>query len=124
VATFREQVNIAKEAAVDLSGKQYHVMRLTGAVTTNQASSRADTALWGVLQNKPKAGEFATLTVWGFTKLIAGGATTAGGPLTVNGSGRVINASSGDHVLGWGFTAAGADGDIIDGFVSQSFRLL
>jgi hypothetical protein len=124
MAEFREQITMAKTADADLSAKAYHILRVTGAYTTNQASFRQDTSLWGVLETKPRTGENAALVVFGFTKVVAGAATTAGATLTTDSSGRAINAQSGDHVLGWGKEAAGATGDIISCFVSQSFRLL
>src|SRR5947209_19016494 len=97
MADFREQFSMAKTADADLSAKVYHVKRVTGAYTCNQASNRQDTSLWGVLNNKPRINENAELVVFGFTKAVAGAATTAGATLTSDSSGRVINVQSGDH---------------------------
>jgi hypothetical protein len=67
-----------------------------------------------VLQNKPKSGEPATVFDGGISKVVAGGAITAGDIITTNGSGRAAVVTSGQMAGGRALTAAGADGEFID----------
>lgn len=101
------------KAAADLSGKQYHFVRLSAANQCNQASEAANSGLAGVLQNKPRADEFATIGYSGLTKIFAGGAITANDIITTNGSGRAAVVTSGQMAAGRALVAATADGDII-----------
>lgn len=101
------------EAAADISGKQYHLMRLSAANKCNQASLATASSLVGVLQNKPQSGEFATIQHGGISKIVVGGAITAGDILTTNSSGRAAVVRSGDMACGRALEAGGADGDII-----------
>ena len=103
------------EAAADLSGKQYHIVRMSAANQCNQASNATDLNIIGVLQNKPQAGEFATVADGGTSKVVAGGSVSVGNPVTTNGSGRAVAVSSGTNqvVIGTALDAATADGDVI-----------
>lgn len=105
------------EAAADLSAKQYHLVRLSAANKVNQASQAVNSGLLGVLQNKPKSGEFATVADDGLSKVVAGAAITAGDLLTTNSSGRAIVvtslASGQEMVFGRALDTAGTDGDVI-----------
>lgn len=103
------------EAAADLSGKQYHIVRLSAADKCDQASYNLDTNIIGVLQNKPQAGEFATIADGGISKVVAGGTVSVGNPVTTNGSGRAVAVTSGSNarVIGTALEAASADGDVI-----------
>lgn len=102
-------------AAADLSAKQYHFMRLVGTTEriVNQASLDTSTELLGILVNKPKSGEHASILQLGETFLIAGGALDANTLLTTNGSGRGAAAGSGDMVGARAVVAAAGDGDKI-----------
>ena len=106
---------ITAQAAVDLSGRQYHVLRRSAAGIVNVASNPGGGAqeVAGVLLNKPTSGRNASVAVEGFTKVVAGGAVTANRMVTANGSGRIAHAVSGDWILGMALEAAGADGEII-----------
>lgn len=107
---------ITLAAAADLSGKQFHAVRLSAADTCNLASQAADQNVVGILLNKPAAvGRAATVVTRGEIKACAGAAITAGDFVTTNGSGRLTAARSGDMVLGRAITAGPADG--------QYFRL-
>lgn len=104
------------EAAADLSGKLYHVMRASDAGKCNQGSLNTDINLIGVLDNEPESGQHASVVVGGERmKVTAGAAITAETPITSNGSGRAIAVQSGTNqvVIGWALEDAGADGDII-----------
>jgi len=100
-------------ADADLSGKQYHIMRQSGALTCNVASNATESSNCGILQNKPQSGEHATIADKGTSKVVAGGAITAGDHLAVNGSGRAAAAGSGDMAIGRALETAGANGDVI-----------
>ena len=82
-------------AAADLSNKQYHIMRLSAARTTNQASLATDVAIAGVLQNKPAANEHAAVAFEGRGKITLGATTAANDFLTSDSSGRATPVVSG-----------------------------
>lgn len=111
------------EAAADLSAKQYHLVRQSAANTCNQASDATNSALAGVLLNKPAAsGRFASVGVQGISKVVAGAAITQGAILSTNGSGRAITVVSGAVAFGRALAAAGADGDIISAAIFPAVR--
>lgn len=102
------------KAAADLDTVQYHLMRLSAANTVNVASQSTNSGLCGVLQNKPKSGEHASVGYLGTARVMAGAAITAGKHITNNGSGRAVAVASGGMSCGRALEAAGADGDIVD----------
>jgi hypothetical protein len=83
-------------AGADLSGSQYFAVSLDdGALSVNGAEAG------GILINKPKSGEAATIGVMGFMKFRAGGGTIAKDAwLTVTTSGYCVTAGSGYHLVG------------------------
>lgn len=103
----------ALKASSDLSGNQYHIVYQDAALSCDVASNATESAICGVLQNKPQSGEHATVADGGISKVVAGAAVTQGDHLTVNGSGRAVTVGSGDMAVGRALEAAGADGDII-----------
>lgn len=109
---------VTARADVDLSSRQYHILRNTGARTTNIASQNTDINGAGVLQNKPQANEHATIRFGGRSFVIAGAAITANAPFTTNGSGRAVAASSGQFVYGRTLETAAADGDKVECIVT------
>ena len=104
---------LAFSAAADLSGKRYHFMRQSAEGSCNMGSLATNSALIGVLQNKPESGENATIAYSGKSKVTAGAAVTAGAMVTTNGSGRAVAVASGGMAGGRALQAAGADGEII-----------
>lgn len=94
-------------ASGDHSGLQYHIVNIVGAHTVAAALVRTG---YGVLQNKPQAGEHATVAVEGITKVAAGAAVSVGDLITSAGSGWaavVASGSAGDkQVIGRALTAA------------------
>lgn len=86
-------------AAADLSAKQYHIVRLSAAKTTNQASNAADYAIAGVLQNKPAANEHASVAFEGRGKIVLGATTAANDFVTTDSSGRATPVVSGGTSL-------------------------
>lgn len=114
------------EADADLSANIYEIMRVTdGAQRINVASQATSTEMVGVLSNKPDAaGRFATVAWSGKHKIRAGAQVNSVGVfLTTNGSGRAVQATSGDMVVGRAMSTAGGDGEIIESQLSQPFQL-
>ena len=123
MAEFGVLETLTLEAAADLSTLQYTVMRVSAANKCNVASLATQSTIVGVLQNKPKSGEFATVAFLGKSKCVAGGTLTAGAPVTINGSGRAIAVTSGnlEIVFGQALDAA-ADGDVFTVLLKPTAR--
>lgn len=104
----------AVTAASDLRSYQNRVMRFPAAQTCNVASNAVSAAAaqipGGILQNNPNSGQPASIAYSGLSKGWAGATTTARALATTNGSGQVIDAVSGDIVIGR-FMEAGATDD-------------
>jgi hypothetical protein len=111
------------KAGADLSVKQYHFVRASADHVCNQASLATASSLLGVLQNKPKTDEAATIAYFGESKVVAGGAITANVLITSNSSGRAAAAASGDMICGRALEAAGADGEVINALIFPPVRL-
>lgn len=101
------------QAAADLSGKQYHIVRLSGVGLTNQASDATASSVAGVLQNKPTSGKQAAIAYAGVSKVVAGGSVTANDIVTSNSSGRAATVASGQMAIGRALDTASTDGDVI-----------
>jgi hypothetical protein len=87
-------------AAIDLNDNaQYIAISLSGGIPVNGA----DVA--GILQNKPKAGEEATVLVCGYSKFRSSIGLTSNNRLTVTDSGWFTLAHSGAHVIGKSISA-------------------
>ncbi len=122
MAEFQDVEALTAEAAADLSGKRYHIMRLSDRLKTNQASDAGGSSVFGVLQNKPQSGEAATLAYAGVSKVVAGGAVSVNTIITTNGSGRAAAVASGQMAIGRALEAAGADGDQISALLFPPVR--
>ena len=107
------------KSAADLSGNQYCAVRLTA--TANQINLASEVAGVsgvgkrgiGILQNKPKTNEAATVAYMGLSKWVSGNTVTAGALVTYNSSGKCLDAVSGDLVMGTALDAATVDGQVI-----------
>jgi hypothetical protein len=91
---------VAIPAAADLSAAQYKIVDVAGTI------SAANSAALGVLYNKPKSGEGATVAVSGHMKAYAGGTITKGARLKVTTSGFLVVVASGDGTCGKSMAAA------------------
>lgn len=100
-------------AAADLTGKQYTAVRASAANATNLASDATNSGVIGVLQNKPKSGEAASIAFMGLSKMRAGGALTVNTILTYNSSGKAAAVASGQMAIGRNIEAAGNDEDVV-----------
>jgi len=120
-AEFGSQMTIpGLTAAASLNNHQYGVVRLAGQDTVNIASevnvSGALKTAIGVLQNKPYNGEDAIVAYSGVSKVFGGGTVTNGAPVSYDSSGHVIDAVSGDVVIGRALetlTTAGEIGTVL-----------
>lgn len=113
-------VNAASfEAAADLSAHQYKILRMTAAGTVNLANAGNQDA-FGVLQNKPQAGEMAAVAGPGAeTKVIAGAAIgSAGVYLASDANGLAVTATSGEMVIGTALVSASGSGAVIRAILS------
>lgn len=99
-------------AADDLSTKQFYCVsyQSTGKVNLTGDGARCD----AILQDKPAAdGRACELVIAGPTRAVAGGAFNPGTLLGCDSSGRVVDAASGDVVVGIAEEAATNAGDIV-----------
>ncbi len=94
-------------ASVDLDTSQFHIVDL--AATAGKVTIGAANGGFGILQNKPQAGEHATVAVEGMSKCIAGAAVAVGNYITSAASGYasvVVSNDAGVKVIGRAVTAA------------------
>ena len=107
------QLTITLEAAADLSAKQYYFVAVD---TDGKAAVTGDDGNpIGVLQNKPTAGQAATICVYGVTKLYIGTESGLGAGYNVgcdsNSAGKVSDTAS--FRMGVALEDPAADGDIV-----------
>jgi len=127
MATYREALVVSFVAGADLRNYPFAPVRLdaaTGRVVLAGANERAI----GILQNKPNAGETASVMLYGISKAIAAGAITIGSPVVAAANGRVAAAgtfhnhgaassnppTAQQRILGFALTAATAAGQVIE----------
>ena len=94
-------------ASVNLNTSQFHIVDLSTAA--HKVTIGAANGGFGILQNKPLAGEHATVAVEGMSKCIAGAAVAVGNYITSAASGYasvVVSNDAGVKVIGRAVTAA------------------
>lgn len=106
------------EAAADLSTYQWHIVKRTGQGTNGGLVnvSGAGEQSMGVLQNKPKSGEAASVCESGSSRVVSDGTTpiTAGDKLKAGALGVAVKSTGDkDHVLGIAMDNSAASGIII-----------
>lgn len=111
-------------AGEDLSSAAYKVVYLSAAGQVSVCSAAGESKVIGVLQNAPKTGEEATVVGIGYARAMAGGAITAGAPVTATAGGLITTAASGGYVIGRALTAAAGSGNVIDVFLSVAHALV
>lgn len=108
---------VAITAGADLSsGCQFKVVDVAGTI------SAANSAALGVLQNKPKLGEGASVAYSGHMKAYAGGTITKGARIKVTTSGFLVVVASGDGAVGKAMAAANSGSlvEILANFASAA----
>lgn len=102
----------------DLDDYQYHILvNSTGNLVDRAVSAGA--LCCGVLQNKPKSGEHATVRMLGRSRIKAGGTITAGNAFTTTASATATAAGSGQYILGIAITGV-ASGGIFQGLITHA----
>ncbi len=114
-------------AGADLSAKQYYAVKVdaNGKVVVAGAGELAI----GILQNKPAAGQIATVMVTGISKMVAGGVVASGelvasdavgkakaavkGKTDTSDAGVAADPLIGSAILGIALLGAAADGNVI-----------
>ena len=86
-------IDISRVAGADLSASQYLAVKLNSSGQVVVAG--AGEAAIGILQNKPGAGQAATVRVGGASKAKAGGTIAAGADVAANSSGAIVVATAG-----------------------------
>lgn len=114
MAIYDNKSCISLPSSGDLSSNQYQFVSInsSGQIALAGLGARAD----GVLESQPEAaGRTATVTVpnGGKVKVKAGAATTAGGAVASDASGKAVDATSGDTILGTFIDAAGAGDEVV-----------
>jgi hypothetical protein len=117
MSQFQEGPLLSFLAGADLSAKQYTVVKHGTNKETIVNSSAATDKHIGVLQNKPKSGQEASVRPFnaqGTGKVKLGGNVTKGAYLTADSAGEAVaTTAQGDIVFGIAHEA-GSDGDIIE----------
>ncbi len=108
---------ITREAAADLSTKQYFLMAIDG---NGQAAVAGDGVPAYPLQDDPDAqGKAASLGFSGTSKVVAGAAIAAGADVASDANGKAKTSASGDHILGVALEPAAADLEVIEYLVDR-----
>lgn len=116
-AGFGEQLMVpnyrTNSSYTSLSATRYIIVMQTAAQRANMATAATSSTILGVMQNNPDIDEAMSIACAGLSKVVAGGALTAGRMITTNGSGRAAHVQSGEIAIGRVLEAAGADGDVV-----------
>lgn len=93
---------ITLEAAADLSARQFHFVGVDSAGKAALAiTSTGEADVLGILQNKPTAGQAASIMIDGVSKIVAVGSTMSAGDLVTNSTaGRATPHTAGDMIRG------------------------
>jgi hypothetical protein len=110
------------QANSDLSALQFTAVIVTGADFKVDAATvaTAGTPILGILQNKPTSGQAADVRVIGVSKAKAGASYSRGVPLMIDGSGRLIAATSTNQAVAYSLEAAGGANEIRTVWVGQN----
>ncbi len=108
-------LDLSMIAGADLSGSQYRVVKLDSTARQVVICGASDRP-FGVLQNKPAAGEAATVRLLGTTKIVANGAFSLNDILCVAASDGEVDTAGATTAwcVGEALAAAGAAGDIVE----------
>jgi hypothetical protein len=109
-------------AGVDLSAAQFKAVAISGARTVGLASTGA--VMYGILQNKPTAGQAADIAVMGMPKALAGAAYSAGVLLMVDATSRLVLATSTNISVATAIEASTGVGQICQVAIIPNGRLV
>lgn len=93
------------------TGAQYKALVVGGTIAANNGAL-------GILQNRPKSGEAATVRVFGPSKCVAGGAITAGARFRITTSGYAVACGSNEVGIGRCGVTAAVSGGTFEGIVN------
>lgn len=114
-------VKITLPAAADLSAKQYYFVKIDSNGKAALCAAATDKPI-GVLQNTPKSGEEAVITVVGGTKVVASASIDEGILIGTASTGKadakVPGTDTTEYVVGTVILASGADGEIATALVN------
>ncbi len=109
-------------AAADLSGKQYHFVKLASATTVNVCTAITDVSI-GILQNTPTSGQAADVCIFGISKVVADGTLAAGNVIGTSSDSQAAGITPGSdttvYVMGQAIQAASA-GETFTMFLNPS----
>lgn len=116
MATDDRLFSISQIAGADLSNSQYYFVERSAAGTVTVCNAAADVA-YGVLVNKPKANEAATVVVLGICSVVSDGSGTAivdGDFIGPNASGKAVKKATADYgINGIALDPSTANGTVI-----------
>lgn len=101
--------DVGFKSTTDLTAAQYKAVTIGGTIAAG------NTAALGLLQNKPKANEDASMRVSGRSRYRAGAAVNSGSMLMVTTSGWLIAVTSGSLPCGQAFEGV-SSGSIGEGY--------
>ncbi len=93
------KISVTIPAGSDLSASQFCFVEInaSGQLAVAGAGAMAD----GILQNDPNAaGRAGEVAIGGIVQVKCGGAVTRGGPVASDASGKAVNATTGNIILG------------------------
>lgn len=91
--------DVPLKAAIDLSEKQFYILRISGDDTVNTGNTTSYP--FGIQQNKPAAaGRGVSVRINGLSKCVAGEEITAGNPIAPNAAGKGVVATADSYMLG------------------------
>jgi len=99
------------DAGADLSANQYYLTKLDA--NGDVVLATADAVVIGSLQNKPKAGEAATIAIGETVKVVAGGNVKIDDLIVSNASGKGITRTTEHNIFGIALED-GSDGSVIE----------
>ena len=102
-------------ASADLSAKQYHFVKISGANTVTVCAAATDVPV-GILQNAPVSGAAAEVTFSGVSKVSSDEALTVGWLIGTSSDGqadrKIWGTDTTQYIVGQVITATGAVGGI------------
>lgn len=114
-------VKITIPAAADLSAKQYYFVKIDTSGNAALCAAATDKPV-GVLQNAPTAGQEATITVVGGTKVVGSAALDEGVAIGTTSAGKagakVVGTDTTNYIVGTVIGASGADNEILTALIN------